>query len=55
MEQTGRESHIKDRVYFTFGSLAFGFISKKDRNLKMGARAVMGIWAGLDREIDGTH
>ena len=27
MEQTGRESHITARVYFAFGSLAFGFIS----------------------------
>ena len=30
-DQTRRDSPIKDRLTFTFGSLAFGFISKKDR------------------------
>ena len=45
-EQTGRDSPLRDRPTFTFGSLAFGFISKKDRTLKMGARESWGY--GLD-------
>ena len=54
-EQTGRDSPLRDRPTFTFGSLAFGFVIKKDRTLKVGARAIMGIWAGLDKEVDDAH
>ena len=54
-EQTGRESPLTERPIFTFGSLDVGFISKKDRNLKMGARSIMGVWAGLDNDVDDAH
>ena len=54
-EQTGRDSPIESHKTFTFGSLAFGFISKKDRHNKMGARSIMGIWTGLSQEVDDAH
>ena len=39
-KQTGRDSPLESHKTFTFGSMAFGFISKKDRHNKMGARGI---------------
>ena len=47
-EQTGRDSPLRDRPTFTFGSLAFGFVSKKDRTPENGCEGNHGDmgWTG---------